>query len=79
MLELALVSTPDQDTLLRAVEDARPILGQYIEPGLHDATQTVQSLLAVLDKAEVVHVLDRVKQRRVMRLSDFAPGQSSPS
>jgi hypothetical protein len=34
----------------------------------HDAAQTVQSLLAVLDKSELVHALDRVKQRRVMRL-----------
>jgi hypothetical protein len=62
------VSTPDQDTLFRAIEDARRILGEYIEPGQRDAAQTVQSLLAVLDKNEVVHALDRMKQRRVMRL-----------
>jgi hypothetical protein len=62
------VSTPDQDTLLRAIEDARRILGEYIEPGQRDAVQTVQSLLVVLDKNEVVHALDRMKQRRVMRL-----------
>jgi hypothetical protein len=62
------VSTPDQDTLLRAVEDARRILGQYIEPGQRDAAQTVQSLLAVLDKNEVVHALDRLKRQRVVRL-----------
>jgi hypothetical protein len=53
------MSTPDQDTLLRAVEDARRILGRYIEPGQRDAAQTVQSLLAVLDKDDVVHALDR--------------------
>ncbi len=62
------MSTPDQDTLLRAVEDARRILGQYIEPGQRDAAQTVQSLLAVLDKTEVVHALDRLKRQRVVRL-----------
>jgi hypothetical protein len=27
------MSNPDQETLLRAVEDARRILGEYIEPG----------------------------------------------
>ena len=27
------MNRPDQDTLLRAVEDARRILGEYIEPG----------------------------------------------
>jgi hypothetical protein len=68
MLEMAFVSTPDQDTLVRAIEDARRILGQYIEPGLQDAAQTVQSLLAVLDKSDVVHALDRMKRRKVMRL-----------
>ena len=62
------MSTPDQDTLLRAVEDARRILGQYVEPGQRDAAQTVQSLLAVLDKNEVVHALDRLKRQRVVRL-----------
>jgi hypothetical protein len=27
------MNSPDQDTLVRAVEDARRILGEYIEPG----------------------------------------------
>jgi hypothetical protein len=67
-VELSSLSTPDQQTLLRAVEDARRILGEYIEPGHRDPTRTVQSLLAVLDKNEVVHALDRMKRRRVMRL-----------
>jgi hypothetical protein len=62
------MSTPDQDTLLRAVEDARRILGGYIEPGRRDAARTLQQLLAVLDKEDVVHALDRIKRRRVLRL-----------
>ena len=62
------MSTPDQDTLLRAIEDARRILGQYVEQGPRDAAQTVQSLLAVLDKDEVVHALDRLKRQKVARL-----------
>jgi hypothetical protein len=65
------VSAPDQETLLRAVEDARRILGEYVEPGQRDAARTVQSLLAVLDKNEVVHALDRMKQRRVLRLVEI--------
>jgi hypothetical protein len=32
-------------------------LAQYIEPGQRDAAQTVQSLLAVLDKNEIVLAL----------------------
>jgi hypothetical protein len=64
------MNNPDQDTLLRAIEDARHILGEYIEPGQRDATRTVERLLAVLDKNDVVHALDRMKRRRVLRLVD---------
>jgi hypothetical protein len=62
------MGTPDQDTLLRSVEDARRILGEYIEPGTRDAARTVERLLAVLDNNHIVHALDRMKRRRVMRL-----------
>jgi hypothetical protein len=64
------MNNPDHDTLLRAIEDARRILGEYIEPGQRDATRTVERLLAVLDKNDVVHALDRMKRRRVLRLVD---------
>ena len=65
-----LMITPDQETLLRAVEDARRILGEYIDPVKRDAARTVQRLLAVLDNNDVVHALDRMKRRRVLRLVD---------
>jgi hypothetical protein len=66
------MSTPDQDTLLRAVEDARRrrILGEYIEPGPRDAARTLQQLLAVPDKEDVVLALDRIKRRRVLMPAD---------
>ena len=60
--------SPDQETLLRAVEDARRILGEYIEPGQRDPARTLQRLIAVLDKNDVVHALDRMKRRRVLWL-----------
>jgi hypothetical protein len=62
------MNTTDQDTVLRAVEDARRILREYIAPGSHDATRTVHRLIAVLDRDEVVHALDRMKRRRTLRL-----------
>jgi hypothetical protein len=62
------MNNPDQDTVIRAVEDARRILGEYIEPGPRDARRTVERLLAVLDRDDVVHALDRIKRRRVIRL-----------
>ena len=58
------MNNPDQDTIIRAVEDARRILGEY----RGDAKRTVERLLAVLDRSDVVHALDRIKRRKVMRL-----------
>ena len=62
------MNNPDQETLIRAIEDARRILGEYIEPGPRDATRTVERLLTVLDRNDVVHALDRIKRRKVIRL-----------
>ena len=63
------MNNPDQDTLVRAIEDARRILGEHIEPGRpRNAARAVERLLAVLDRNDVIHALDRIKRRRVMRL-----------
>jgi hypothetical protein len=62
------MNNPDQDTLIRAVEDARRILGEFIGPEPRDATRTVERLLAVLDRNDVLHALDRIKRRKVIRL-----------
>jgi hypothetical protein len=62
------MKNPDHETLIRAIEDARRILGEYIEPGPRDAKRAVERLLAVLDKPEIVYALDRMKRRRVIRL-----------
>jgi hypothetical protein len=66
---VAVMNNPDQDTVIRAIEDARRILGEHIAPGRpRDATHTVERLLSVLDRNDVVHALDRIKRRRVIRL-----------
>jgi hypothetical protein len=67
-----LMKSPDEDILIliRAIEDARRILRAFIEPGQHDAMRTVERLLILLDKNDVVHALDRTKRRRVIRLVD---------
>jgi hypothetical protein len=62
------MNNPDQDTLLRAIEDARRVLGEYIEPGPRDATRTVERMLVILDRNDVVHALDRLRRRRTIRL-----------
>jgi hypothetical protein len=58
------MNNPDHDTIIRAVEDARRILGEY----RGDAKRTVERLLAVLDRSDLVHALDRIKRRKVIRL-----------
>jgi hypothetical protein len=62
------MNNPDQETVLRAIEDARRILREYKEPGQRDATRTVDRLLAILDRNDVVHALDRMNRRRMIRL-----------
>ena len=61
------MNNTDQETVLRALEDARRILGEYIWL-IRDANQTVDHLVAVLDRDEVVHALGRMKRRRTLRL-----------
>lgn len=41
------MNTTDQDTVLRAMVDARRILAEHSAPGPHDATRTVHQLIAV--------------------------------
>jgi hypothetical protein len=71
------VNNPDQDSLIRAVEDARRVLGEYIEPGPRDATRTVERLLAILDRNDVLLALDRMQRRRVLRLVEIEQNQES--
>jgi hypothetical protein len=70
------MNNPDQDTVLRALENARRILGEYIALGPRDATRTVERLLTVLDRNEVVLALDRMSRRRVIGL--VTSGTSGP-
>jgi len=58
----------DQELLISTLREAGRIIGEYIEPGPRDATRTVERLLAVLDRNEVILALDRIKRRRVIRL-----------
>jgi UDP:flavonoid glycosyltransferase YjiC (YdhE family) len=67
-VESTLREASDQDTVVRAMEDAMRILGEYTAPGPHDATRTVHRLIAVLGRDEVVLALDRMKRRRTLRL-----------
>jgi hypothetical protein len=75
--ELRAVNNPDQDTLIRAFEDARRVLGEYIVPGPRDPRRTVERLLAILDRNDVLLALDRMQRRRVLRLIEIEQNQES--
>ena len=62
------MKNPDHETMVRAIEDARRVLAEYIQLGARDAPQTVDRLFAVLDRREVVHALVRINKRDVERL-----------
>ena len=75
---VCVMNNPYQDTLIRAVEDARRVLGEYIEPGPRDATRTVERMLAILDRNHEVHTLDRIRRRRVIRLVEIEKNPAGP-
>jgi hypothetical protein len=58
----------DQEMVISAIELARRILGEYIEPGPRDAAATVQRLLEVLDDNDLIKALDHLKRRQTIRL-----------
>ena len=47
------MNTPDQDTLFRAVVDARSILSDHFAFGSRDAAQALERLRPVLDRTEL--------------------------
>lgn len=53
---------------MRAIEHARMILAEYVEPLPRDPVRMAERLLAVLDNENVVHALDRMKRRWVLRI-----------
>ena len=67
------MNNPDQETVLRAVENARRILADYLEADHRDAKLTVDLLLVVLDRNDLLHTIQRMNRGRSMRLVDSPP------
>lgn len=61
----------DIGMLIETLEEAREILGRYIEPGPRDPKLTVEALLEVLDDNTVIAALDRLSRRRSLRLVEI--------
>jgi hypothetical protein len=58
----------DFEKVVSAVQAARMVIGQYLEPGPRSAIDTVDELIDVLDDRDLVRALDRLNLRGVIRL-----------
>ena len=67
------MNTPDHDTLVRAIVDARSILSEQVGFGSRDSGRTLERLRAVLDRAELIHALNRMNRKPVARLERGKP------
>src|SRR6476619_5145855 len=59
------MNTPDHDTLVRAVVDARSILSEHLAFGSRDSARALERLRAVLDRAELIHALNRMNRKPI--------------
>jgi hypothetical protein len=51
----------DEELTLLAIREAQLILADYLLPGPRDAERTIQDLLMILDRADVVEAVDRLE------------------
>jgi hypothetical protein len=57
----------DQEVLISTLREARRIIGEYIEPGPRKADQTLTQLIAVLDRQDVAHAIERLEKGHEFR------------
>lgn len=57
----------DEELALHAIREAQLILADYIQPGSRDAAQTINELLSVLDRNDVVEAVDGLEAGTGMR------------
>jgi hypothetical protein len=58
----------DQELTLFALREAQLILGDHVHPGPRDSDKTIQQLLEVLDRGDVVEAMDRLEAQSGTRL-----------
>ena len=59
----------DEELTLMALREAQLILADYVQPGPRDSEKTIQQLLEVLDRDDVVEAVDRLEAGTGMRVS----------
>jgi hypothetical protein len=58
----------DQELTVDALREAQLILAAYIEPGPRNSEKTIQQLLDVLDRNDVVEAVDRLEDATGLRM-----------
>ena len=57
----------DHEVLISTLREARRIIGEYIGPGPRKADQTLTQLIAVLDRQDVAHAIERLEKGHEFR------------
>ena len=57
----------DQELLISTLRKAGRIIGEYIEPGPRKTDQTLTQLIAVLDRQDVAHAIERLEKGHEFR------------
>lgn len=52
----------DEELTIMALREAQLILADYVQPGPRDSAKTIQQLLQVLDRDDVVEAVDRLEE-----------------
>jgi hypothetical protein len=59
----------DDELVLYAIREAQLILADHIQPGQRDCAKTINDLLSMLDRNDVVEAVDRLEARTGMRIT----------
>jgi hypothetical protein len=58
----------DQELAVYALREAQLILATYVEPGPRNSEKTIQQLMDVLDRNDVVEAVDRLEDATGLRM-----------
>jgi hypothetical protein len=58
----------DQERVVSTLRLAGQIIGEYLEPGPHDAEETLRRLIAVLDTQDLAGAIDRLEKSHGLRV-----------
>jgi hypothetical protein len=58
----------DLQLLIAAFHEAAWVIAEYLEPGPHDADKTIQQLISILDRQDLVAAMTRLENAHGLRV-----------